>query len=178
MRFAEGALAGKYNNHEVFLGLITAMVSQSDRAEQRTGMQNFTYAPAYDEFVYIVSSLSPRAHKFLSEHFPARSMRNIWCMYKIISVASCTDTCSRLKESRQPCVPMIICEKTFQLVADHLNALSYDGPVCLSCDDTKLLSAFRLYHDSEKKADFLVGAVGGPLFVPNADEIKSIIIRS
>ena len=77
MRFAEGALAGKFKGHEVFVGLINAMVTKIDKEERGVGMQNFSYAPAWDEFVHIISIHSPRAHKFLLEHFPARSMRNI-----------------------------------------------------------------------------------------------------
>lgn len=70
---------------------------------------------------------------------------------------------------------MTICERTFELVVEHLDAVNYDGPVCLSCDDTKLLSALRLYWDGNKKAHFLVGAVGGPIKVPNPDDIKSLM---
>jgi hypothetical protein len=78
VRFAEGALAGKFKGHEVFTGLVNAMVTKIDKEERGVRMQNFSYTPAWDEFVHIVSIHSPRAHKFLLEHFPAQSMRNIW----------------------------------------------------------------------------------------------------
>jgi len=77
VRFAEGALKGKYNDFEVFTGLVKAMVTKVDKEERGVGMQNFTYAPAWDEFVHIVSIHSPKTHKFLSEHLPARTIRNI-----------------------------------------------------------------------------------------------------
>lgn len=77
VRFAEGALAGKFVGHEVFTGLVSAMVTKIDKEERGVGMQGFSYAPAWDEFVHIVGIHSPRALKFLSEHFPARSMRSI-----------------------------------------------------------------------------------------------------
>jgi hypothetical protein len=59
VRFAEGALAGKYEGHKVFTGLVSAMVTKIDKEERNIGMQNFAYAPAWDEFVHIVSMYSP-----------------------------------------------------------------------------------------------------------------------
>ncbi len=38
---------------------------------------------------------------------------------------------------------MTICNQTFEFVADHLKSISYNGPVGLSCDDTKLFATFR-----------------------------------
>ena len=81
----------------------------------------------------------------------------------------------RLKESRQPRVPMTICERTFDLVVNHLQAVNYDGPVALSCDDFKLFSSLRLYWDGEVEKHYLVGAVGGPILVPNPDDIKALM---
>ena len=77
VRFAQGAIQGKYDNSPIFMGLIHAMVTKVNKEERGVGMQNFKYAPAWDEFVHIVSIHSPRAHKFLREHFPARTIQNI-----------------------------------------------------------------------------------------------------
>ena len=70
---------------------------------------------------------------------------------------------------------MTISNRNFELVVEHLNALNYDGPVCLSCNDTKLCSALCLYWDGKKNTHFLVGAVGGPIEVPNPDDFKTIM---
>jgi hypothetical protein len=80
-----------------------------------------------------------------------------------------------MKEARQPRFPMEICERSFELVEDHLAALEYTGPVGLSCDDTKLFAALRLYWDAEKKAHFLVGGVDGPCGVVNPEQVKQVI---
>ncbi|KAJ3977855.1 hypothetical protein EV361DRAFT_787248 [Lentinula raphanica] len=77
LSFAIGAVEGKYDGNEVFLGLVKAMVQKVDRAERGVGMQNFRYAPAFDEFVHIVEIHSPRVHRFLSQHFPVRSRNSI-----------------------------------------------------------------------------------------------------
>lgn len=70
---------------------------------------------------------------------------------------------------------MEICERSFDLVEDHLTALDYTGPVGLSCDDTKLFGALRLYWDAEQKAHFLVGGVGGPCRVTDPEQVKQVI---
>jgi hypothetical protein len=66
-------------------------------------------------------------------------------------------------------------ERIFLLIQEQLAALKYDGPLGLSCDDTKLFAGLRLYHDKIKKADFLVGGVDGPLQVANPEEMKRIL---
>jgi len=52
--------------------------------------------------------------------------------------------------------------KTFQLAQDHLKKIDYDGPVALSCDDTKLLASFRPYYDKELDGYFVMGHTGKP----------------
>ena len=71
---------------------------------------------------------------------------------------------------------MDIGPQTFKLVAEHLKALDYDGPLGLSCDDTKLFATFRLYWDSKEESYFLVGGVDGPLRVADAENVKQAII--
>jgi hypothetical protein len=70
---------------------------------------------------------------------------------------------------------MTICDQSFKLVDEHLNALGYDGPVGLSCDDTKLFPAWRLYWDAKKKSHFLVGGLGEPLRVADPEHLKEMI---
>jgi hypothetical protein len=73
---------------------------------------------------------------------------------------------------------MEISERTFEAVVDHLAALNYTGPVGLSCDDTKLFSALRLYWDAEQKSHFLVGGVDGPYGVANAEQVREVIEKA
>ena len=70
---------------------------------------------------------------------------------------------------------MIIESQTYELVIAQLEELKYSGPVCLSCDDTVLLPAWRLYWDTVKQSHFLVGGVGGPTQVLDPDEMDQII---
>jgi hypothetical protein len=86
-----------------------------------------------------------------------------------------TNQTIRTKESWQPRFPMEICDRTFQLIEDHLTALNHTGPVGLSCDDTKLFSSLRLFWDKEKNSYFLVGGVNGPYRVADPDSVRQVI---
>ena len=70
---------------------------------------------------------------------------------------------------------MEICDFTFKLVADHLDALDYNGPVALSCDDTKLFATYRLYWDKEQDSYVLIGGTDGPLVVMDPDSVQEVI---
>ncbi|KAJ6600652.1 hypothetical protein B0H10DRAFT_2230919 [Mycena sp. CBHHK59/15] len=157
IRYAQGALEGKYND-QVFSGLVEAMETKIDREERGVGMQNFDHAPAWDEVCNMVRINSPAAYRALQEHLPGRSERSF-----------------RAKEARKPRFPMDITDRNFKLVAEHLAALDYNGPVNLSCDDTKLFPSFRLYWDAEKKAHFLLGGSEGPLRVADPESVKQTI---
>ncbi|KAJ7865909.1 hypothetical protein B0H14DRAFT_3595961 [Mycena olivaceomarginata] len=159
IKFALGTLEGKYTDFKVFSGLVEAMVQKVDRVERGVGMQNFKYPPAWDEIAHIINIHSPRAAKALREHIPLRTQRSF-----------------RAQEAREPRFPMVLeDERIFLLIQEQLAALKYDGPLGLSCDDTKLFAGLRLYHDKIKKADFLVGGVDGPLQVANPEEMKRIL---
>ena len=80
-----------------------------------------------------------------------------------------------MKDGRQPHFPMEICARSFELVSDHLKVLDFDGPLSLSCNDTKLHSTFHLYWDSDKQAHFLVRAMDGPLLVLDPENVKEVI---
>lgn len=75
VRYAVGVLNGKYNN-EVFNGLMEAVVTMYDKEERGVGMQNFKYAPAWDELCHIISTLSPRTYRELVTVFPGRTVRS------------------------------------------------------------------------------------------------------
>ena len=76
IKYALGVLGGKYDNMNVFTGLVKAMVSKTDREQRGVGMQNFHYPPAYDEFMHCLKIQSPRAYRLVSEYFMARSERS------------------------------------------------------------------------------------------------------
>lgn len=158
-----------------------AVVTKHEHEERGVRMQSFHYAPALDEMCHILRIHSPRAYESLSNHLPMRSTRSFRCITLFIYVSPSGDSdlpyVIRMKEARQPRFPMEICNQTFKLVADHLVALNYTGPVGLSCDDTKLFSSLRLYWDSDENSYFLVGGADGPYRVPDADSVRDVIAQ-
>ena len=75
MRYAEAVLNESATN-EVFNGLLEAMCTELDKAERGVGLQNFKYAPAWDELCHIIYIVSPRAYRILRDYFPARTQRS------------------------------------------------------------------------------------------------------
>lgn len=150
-------MSGKYDD-QVFSGLVEAVVQKHDREERGVGMQNFRYAPAWDELCHIINVHSPRAYRAVKDHLPMPTERTF-----------------RMREARQPRFPLEICDRTFQLVADHLAAIDYRGPTSLSCDDTKLFSTFRLYWNSQEKSHFLIGGIDGPIQILDPENMKETL---
>ncbi|KAF9780748.1 hypothetical protein BJ322DRAFT_1011530 [Thelephora terrestris] len=157
IRYTEAVLSGKATN-EVFNGLLQAMCTELDKADRGVGLQNFKYAPAWDELCHIIYIVSPRAYRILRDYFPARTKRSF-----------------RQKEAREPGFPMGICDRTFRLAKTHLDELHYNGPVALACDDTKVFAALRLFWNKNEESYFLVGACGGPLRVPDVETAQELL---
>ncbi|KAJ3765163.1 hypothetical protein FB446DRAFT_795330 [Lentinula raphanica] len=157
-RFAQGVISGKFDDEGVFLGLIDAMVQKNDKEQRGVGMQNFRYTPEWDQFMHIVSIHSPRTYEFIRSKFPGRTKRSF-----------------QIQESKAPKLAMTIEDATFTSVLNHLSAVGYSGPINVSCDDSKLLSSFRLHYDSRQKKHFLVGAIDGPIFVSNPADIADVM---
>ncbi|CAL1711140.1 unnamed protein product [Somion occarium] len=77
--------------------------------------------------------------------------------------------------AKEPSFLMTICAQMFELVHQHLKSLNYDGPVALSCDDTKLSASWRLVQKSEDEGLLLIGGIGGPIRVPDPAAAQAII---
>ncbi|QRW21072.1 hypothetical protein RhiXN_06061 [Rhizoctonia solani] len=49
------------------------------------------------------------------------------------------------------------------------------GPVCLSCDNTKLLPALKTYYDTSAKQWYLLGGTTGAIAIASTEELTSVI---
>ncbi|KAL1751197.1 hypothetical protein FB107DRAFT_222515 [Schizophyllum commune] len=158
VRYALGSLKGEYDN-TVFTGLMEAMVTKLDKKSRGVGMQNFRYAPAYDELMQILWTQSPSTARLLSTHLPMRSERSF-----------------RYKLSREPKLPLDFCKVMFERVSRHLAALGCMGePVCLQVDDTKLFKKLRMYYVKKEDAYYVVGACEGPIRVARPEELEAML---
>lgn len=70
-----------------------------------------------------------------------------------------------------PRFPTTIDEMTFQLASDYVTSIDYNGPVSISCDDTKLHPGLKTYWDAIKKCHFIVGTTGDPTPVEDENNI-------
>ncbi|KAL1684578.1 hypothetical protein GGG16DRAFT_68050 [Schizophyllum commune] len=157
IRFATASLEKKIDN-DVLLGLIQAVVTKLDREERGVGMQNFKYAPAWEEVCSIVQMTSKTAARALGEYLPMPAERSF-----------------NRKIARQPRFPMEICDETFELVIDILRSIGWSGPVGVACDDTKLFDTWRLYYDAVTKRFYLVGGIDGPILVTNPEKVQELM---
>ena len=84
----------------------------------------------------------------------------------------------RLHRSHQPHFPIGIQERTFALVKQKLEDLQYNGPVALSCDDTKLLPSLHPYYDQDREGYFLMGHVGEPLQLLDHEAFRTVVKKN
>ncbi|CDO76140.1 hypothetical protein BN946_scf185027.g3 [Trametes cinnabarina] len=157
-RFAIMVQQGKFKREgeTAFLELVKAMVMHEEREERGAGMQNFSYGPALLEFSHTCSIISPKLYRTMHNHFQLPAPRTL-----------------QRQRAKLPSFPTDVCARTFEMARKYLADLGYgEGPVALSCDDTKLHAAWHTYYDSEKKTHFLVGGTGTPLAVANVEELR------
>ncbi|KAI0669608.1 hypothetical protein C8Q78DRAFT_977184 [Trametes maxima] len=161
IRFAKMMAQGKFDGegHEVFLGLIQAMVEAEDREERGVGKQNFNYPPALLEFAHTCAITCPEIYRSMQAHLQLPDLRTLG-----------------RHRAKLPPFPTEICDRTFEAAKKYIQDLGYgDGPVALSCDDTKLHAAWRTYYDREKQQHFLVGGTGPPRAIADIDELRSML---
>ncbi|KAH9835199.1 uncharacterized protein C8Q71DRAFT_858853 [Rhodofomes roseus] len=156
--YANGVLKGKFKSDKILSGLLEAFLIRNDKDFRGVGMQNFKWPSGYDEFVNLIRFHSPSAYRVVAQYLPSR-----------------TDRSYKHCEARQPKLHMGIGDPTFNAVVDQLAIYEYSGPVGLSCDDTKLLPALRIYWDSKEAKFFLVGGVEGRLQVTDPDALEKSI---
>lgn len=53
----------------------------------------------------------------------------------------------------------------------YIQDAGYDGPLCLSCNNTQLLAALKPFHDGVT----LVGNIGNPIEIAAIDSLKAIL---
>ena len=81
----------------------------------------------------------------------------------------------RCQRAHCACPSIGIHDRAFDLVRDNLIMLKYDGPVGLSCDDTKLMAAFHPYYDQKHDAHFILGNTGEPYQLIDPDAFQNVL---
>ncbi|KAF8197121.1 hypothetical protein BJ912DRAFT_923213 [Pholiota molesta] len=158
--FARQFAQGKFDDDEVFTGLVEVMVLRVEREDKGRGMQNMTYPPAFDEWCHELQCLGTAAYESFRRIFGGRS------------------ECSFLHvRSSKPSFMQGIGDHTHARAIQYLEDYGYplDAPLAISVDDTKLLPAFKPYYDGLLQKWFVVGGTGDPIEVADIKLLEAQI---
>ncbi|KAI0072552.1 hypothetical protein K474DRAFT_1559378, partial [Panus rudis PR-1116 ss-1] len=161
VRYAQGVASGKYKDNRILAGLLQSVMIREEKLYRNVGMQNIHWPQEWDHFLHAIAIESPQAYRLLQRYLPARSQRSFAGL-----------------RAKEPEFSMSITDRTFEAVVSQLNELKYDGPIALSCDDTKLLPSLRMCWSDEEQCVLLVGAIEGPLRVADPREAEKLIAQS
>ncbi|KAG8707767.1 hypothetical protein FRC09_001628 [Ceratobasidium sp. 395] len=157
-RYAAQVIARPDSENSVFYGLVRAMLTAESKKERGVGLQNFHYESSWWNLSYIMLSHSASAYHTFRSNFRAPLPSSFKKM--------------RSQEMR---FPLTIGDETFKYAKTYFDQIGYAGPLCLSCDDTKLLPSLRMYYDPHTKQWQLVGGTKGPINVADNDELVEIL---
>ncbi|KIY68996.1 hypothetical protein CYLTODRAFT_350392, partial [Cylindrobasidium torrendii FP15055 ss-10] len=138
------------------------MFVRQDREERGRGLRHFAYAPDVFKFAHIAAMMSPRCYKFISKFIPLPTIRTL-----------------QIKRSKELSdLPVGILPRCFALASEYLKTLSWDGPVGLACDDTKLHAAFRPHWDKDRESYVILGHAGQVLELKDPDEFEALLAQN
>jgi len=158
------------------MGMLEAMTLKLDKERRGVGMQNMKYPLAFDDFCHLAYMISPQLYNIIISILLGVPSE-IFCRFNstIPPPSYLTVLSSRHKQAGQPRFPIKVTPELFERAANYVRSVGYSGPLALSADDTKLLASLRVYYDKTKQMWFLVGGVGEPMAVANAEELHQII---
>lgn len=82
----------------------------------------------------------------------------------------------RQHRAKTPGFPIGIQERTFELVCENLDKQNCRHcPVCLACDDTKLLPSLRPFWSVELNNYCILGSTGEVFILPDPDQLASMV---
>jgi hypothetical protein len=89
-----------------------------------------------------------------------------------------SDTNYRMVRSRSPTFPMFINDDCFIRVQTYMASISYQGPVALGCDDSKLHPSLQVYWDDSISEHILIGTtVQEKIIVANPEELRAMLVQ-
>lgn len=175
-RFVKAAPEGSWDHLKAFFGMLEALVESHERERRGKGMQNFRWNPDWDQLCHMILLNSPRSYKQLVAAIPARSQRSFQSVLSTDPFMHPTDLpLYRRIRAETPRFTLGITPFTFERPVAHLAKLLYNGPVILGCDDTKLHPDYRTFWDNVREKWTLVGAIGDPIVIDNAEGLEEIL---
>ncbi|POW03471.1 hypothetical protein PSTT_11067 [Puccinia striiformis] len=74
--FAAQAEAGKFDDHEPFIGLVMAVAIQNEREKLGKALTGVPFAPEFDAFMMTLAAISPGGALFFRQTFAGRLLRS------------------------------------------------------------------------------------------------------
>ncbi|EUC59875.1 hypothetical protein RSOL_328130 [Rhizoctonia solani AG-3 Rhs1AP] len=157
-RFLLRVLQGETNDRTVFCGMVEVIAMMDDKAYRGVGSQNAKYPPDFDQFCHEIVNISPLAYHTFRSIFGGRTASSF-----------------RAIRGRERRFPLAIDDSVYEIAENYLSSVGYRGPVCLACDDTKLMPALKTYYEASTKQWYLLGGTTGAIALANTDELESIL---
>jgi hypothetical protein len=70
VKYIKGVLSGKYQENNLFVSLLEALVLKGEREHRGTGIQKFKYPQNLVNFSHIILAIFPAAYRSISEYLP------------------------------------------------------------------------------------------------------------
>ncbi|KAH9461856.1 hypothetical protein Pst134EB_005773 [Puccinia striiformis f. sp. tritici] len=153
--FAAQAEAGKFDDHEPFIGLVMAVAIQNEREKLGKALTGVPFAPEFDAFMMTLAAISPGGALFFRQTFAGRLLRS--------------QRQIQAKNSLQLADELALIN--FKQVSSILEALNYTGPLAVSSDQTVCLKSLQARNG------FLVGAQGDDIKFDSEEDLKEITER-
>ncbi|KAJ3780264.1 hypothetical protein GGU10DRAFT_279690 [Lentinula aff. detonsa] len=161
LKYTLGVLEGKFLDgkpNEFFGNLLKVMNMIQSKRECGVGMEGFKWSPLITQIAQTVSIISPAAYNALKTFIPLPEVRTLQRQRAALSK-----------------FPINIKPRTFELAKAHLDDMHYNGPVALSCDDTKLQPAFRPFHNEDRGGWCILGSTGEPMLIADPEEYQKAV---
>ena len=84
-RFALQVRQGVFQDKQVLLDLVRAMVEVEDRKARGVGLQNFHYGTALSNFAHTCAIISPELYRMLAKEMPLPALRTLACVHYYLS---------------------------------------------------------------------------------------------
>ncbi|KAA1468573.1 hypothetical protein DENSPDRAFT_814932 [Dentipellis sp. KUC8613] len=157
LRFAKGAVSGKFKTQGTILAMVEAMMIKADRLRKGKSLRNMHYSEGLDAFSTYLASISCRAYLAFQRVFGGRSLRSI-----------------RHLQTKQPRFEPDIAAGNITRAVKILRDLKYSGPLGLSWDDTDLEKALTIRQEASN-VWLLLGASRGTIRVTSVEDVESIL---
>ncbi|KAL0067261.1 hypothetical protein AAF712_005657 [Marasmius tenuissimus] len=156
IRFVEMVSSRQLDQKPLFLDLTQVVIDIAEHEAKGKGLQNITHPPALNDWCHELACICPESY----------------CLFQS-TFGGCSERSFQKKRSEAPKFQQGITEQVKTMTERYLSSYGYskDRPLAFAVDDTKLLTAFRPFYDTQKEKWFVIGGSGVALEVPDINHL-------